>query len=150
MKLTKKQALLAIVPFVLMLVVSIPFIVDYYWNDGEYAIGDSMRPAFGHVTVVFMKTEIPDSNLEGEIVTFSFDETKREIIHRVVKDDRKKRGIVITKGDNNEFSDGCVSREELTGVVARYENGYKYILSHVLFLIGLVGLGIIAYFGVDE
>jgi hypothetical protein len=137
LKLTKKQALIAI-PFLVMMVASLPFLAEY-WMHGTTVNGPSMYPTWRKGrTVIFLDSNIPSRNLTGEIVSFRAC-PEYYTVHRVIGDN----GTVIqTKGDNpvtNPSGDDPVSRNQIFGMVYKWCSFEFLIFNYVLLIVGTIG-----------
>lgn len=78
----------------------------------------SMEPAIHTGSVVFTNRKDTDVK-KGDIITFSLttgDKSGVFVTHRV-NDIDKERGLIQTKGDNNDKADGWLDKSAITGTV---------------------------------
>lgn len=81
----------------------------------------SMEPAIPTGSVVFVDTKDVEPE-EGDIITYSLSVGGDKgvfVTHRVKQIDAEK-GLIQTKGDNNDNADGWLDKSAVTGTVIKY------------------------------
>ena len=81
------------------------------------AEGRSMEPTIYNGSLTILDKNISDKNLTCQIIVFEPDWGEVRILHRVEYDFGE---ILITKGDNNDYSDIYIHRQDIFGVVIAY------------------------------
>ena len=78
----------------------------------------SMEPTYGVDSLIFVKSVDPSTIVEGDVITFVFDEAGDLVTHRVVGIDSAEHKFT-TKGDANNDKDGApVLWENVVGKVS--------------------------------
>jgi signal peptidase I len=79
-----------------------------------YIRSESMIPSIQPGDIVLLKG-INDEQLEGEVIAYLNPANGKIIVHRIV---REEDGLLVTKGDNNPYSDFFMpSRDSVLGRV---------------------------------
>lgn len=77
-------------------------------------LSGSMEPTYKVGALIFVKDVEPSSLEIGDNVTFTLNETKTVITHRIIDLDKEAK-TMITKGDNNNVEDGEQSISNVVG-----------------------------------
>lgn len=107
--------------------------VPHFWGYKIFYVSSgSMEPTIHVGDAIYVESCNFDELLANDIVTYSFNQGRTMITHRIVKLDPEKR-MLQTKGDTNDEPDGVwIGEEALVGRVAYHlpRVGYvAYILS---------------------
>lgn len=102
MKLIKGILDLGLAGFILVcMLLSVPKL----WGYGIYTVASgSMEPRIHTGEVIYTKTEKFENLREGDIITFSMNDGRTTVTHRIKKIDRKER-MIQTAGDANREAD---------------------------------------------
>ena len=141
MKLIKGILDLLMAAFILMgMLLSVPKL----WGFQIYAVtSGSMEPEIHTGDVIYVK-QVPFQSLEpGDVITFSMNQGRTIVTHRVEKID-EKNGLLQTKGDANKNADPVwITRDTVRGEVKHVMPGLGYLalmaatLSGKLFLMAV-------------
>ena len=141
MKLIKGILDLLMAAFILMgMLLSVPKL----WGFQIYAVtSGSMEPEIYTGDVIYVK-QVPFQSLEaGDVITFSMNQGRTIVTHRVEKID-EKNGLLQTKGDANKDTDPAwITRDTVLGKVQYVMPGLGYLalmsstLSGKLFLMAV-------------
>lgn len=103
-------------PIVVAFTLSLIFIAFLQPISVGFVIGSSMEPNHyqGDIVIAsnFQEPEV------GEVVFFNRPQDEQDIVHRVIS--KEDEGVYITKGDNNEASDGIVKEEHIKGIAVSH------------------------------
>ena len=99
-----------------------------------------MEPTIYDGSLTILDKNIPDKDLTGQIIAFKPNWSETRIIHRVEEDLGE---MLITKGDNNDFSDPPINRQSVFGVVVAY-CPFEWLYFVELLTISM-SIGIVAY-----
>ncbi len=102
--------------------------VPKLWNYGIYTVtSGSMEPEIHTGDVIYIRTVKFGDLREGDVITFSLNQGKTTVTHRIQKID-KKNGLLQTKGDANEESDRTWIKEDtVLGKVEYSVRGLGYL-----------------------
>lgn len=92
----------------------------------------SMEPEITTGSVVFTNTKDTDVEV-GDVITYSLstgEKTGVFVTHRV-NDIDEERGLIQTKGDNNDNPDGWLEKSAITGTVLFHVPKVGFILDHL-------------------
>lgn len=92
----------------------------------------SMEPGIPTGSVVFTNTKDKDIAI-GDVITYSLstgDKTGVFVTHRV-NDLDEERGLMQTKGDNNDHPDEWLDQSAITGTVIFYMPKVGFVLDHL-------------------
>ena len=102
--------------------------VPKLWGYQIYAVtSGSMEPEIHTGDVIYVK-QVPFQSLNpGDVITFSMNQGRTIVTHRVEKVDRKN-GLLKTKGDANKEADSTwIDKETVRGKVSYTVPGLGYI-----------------------
>lgn len=125
MKLIKGMLDICMAVFIL---VGVLLSVPKLWGFQIYAVtSGSMEPEIHIGDVIYVKS-IPFQNIStGDVITFSMNQGRTMVTHRVEKIDREN-GLVQTKGDANREADPVwIDRKTICGEVQYTVQGLGYV-----------------------
>jgi len=126
MKVSKKRKVLIIL--LCTLSISLTTILRCYPQ--KISRGSSMEPTIHSWSLLVLNKQITEENLTGKIIAFKPAWSGEAIVHRVIID---HNGTLITRGDNNNYPDEPIYREDIEGVVTSYYS-FGWILFVELFV----------------
>ena len=113
MKISKKRK--ALIVLLCTLSISLTIILRCYPQ--RISRGRSMEPTIYNWSLLVLDKQITEESLTGEIIAFKPAWSEEVIVHRVIAD---YNWTLITKGDNNNYPDEPIYREDIEGVVINY------------------------------
>lgn len=91
-----------------------------------------MEPTIHSWSLLVLNKQITEENLTGKIIAFKPAWSGEAIVHRVIID---HNGTLITRGDNNNYPDEPIYREDIEGVVTSY-----YSFGWIIILVEIGGI----------